>query len=46
MEAYGVMLVPGDCFDMGKTLRIGYAFNPKELREGLNYFGKYLRKFD
>ena len=46
MEADGIMLVPGDCFEMGKSLRIGYAFNAQELEEGLEAFSRYLRKFD
>lgn len=46
MEEEGVMLVPGDCFDMGKCLRIGYAFNQEELTEGLEALGRCLRKYD
>lgn len=46
MEQDGIMLVPGDCFNMGNSLRIGYAFNAEELEEGLNALSKYLRKFD
>lgn len=42
----GVMLTPGDCFDMGRCLRIGYAFNPSELKRGLAAFKHYLRRFD
>ncbi|MZQ96160.1 MAG: aminotransferase [Acidaminobacter sp.] len=46
MAKEGVMLTPGDCFDMGRCLRIGYAFDPKDLRAGLEAFGRYLRKYD
>lgn len=46
MEVEGVMLVPGDCFEMGKCLRIGYAFNAEELQEGLDALSRYLRKYD
>ncbi len=46
MASEGVMLTPGDCFDMGKCLRIGYAFNPEELINGLEALKKYLRKYD
>jgi len=46
MAEEGIMLVPGDCFDMGKCLRIGYAFNPDELKEGLSALSRYLRQFD
>lgn len=46
MEEERVMLTPGDCFDMGNCLRIGYAFNPVELKAGLEVFSRYLRKYD
>ena len=46
MAKEGVMLTPGDCFEMGRCLRIGYAFSPKELKEGLAAFSRYLRTFD
>jgi len=46
MESDGIMLVPGDCFEMGKSIRIGYAFNSEELEEGLRAFSRYLRKYD
>ena len=46
MEEEGVMLVPGDCFNMGKCMRIGYAFNQEELTEGLEALGRCLRKYD
>lgn len=42
----GLMLVPGDCFDMGKCLRIGYAFSQEELTEGLQALSRCLRKYD
>lgn len=46
MAEEGVMLTPGDCFDMGHCLRIGYAFSPQALREGLEALGRFLRQFD
>ncbi len=46
MASEGVMLTPGDCFDMGPCLRIGYAFSPKELQEGLDALGRHLRRYD
>jgi len=46
MKTEGLMLVPGDCFHMKHSMRIGYAFNPKDLKEGLKVLGRYLRKFD
>jgi len=46
METEGLMLVPGDCFQMNDSMRIGYAFNPKDLKEGLDVLKRYLRKYD
>jgi len=46
METEGLMLVPGDCFQMNHSMRIGYAFNPKDLKEGLDVLKRYLRKYD
>lgn len=46
MKEEGLMLVPGDCFHMKHSFRIGYAFNPNELKEGLKVLKKYLRKYD
>ncbi len=46
MVAEGVMLTPGDCFDMGQCLRIGYAFSPAELKAGLEALSRHLRKYD
>jgi len=46
MKEEGLMLVPGDCFHMKHSMRIGYAFNSKELKEGLKVLKKYLRKYD
>ena len=42
LEATGVMLTPGDCFDMEGHVRIGYANAPEILRDGLERFGAYL----
>lgn len=42
----GVLFTPGDCFEMGRCVRIGYAYSQKELTEGLKELSKYLRKFD
>ena len=46
MNSLGIMLVPGECFDMGNCLRIGYAFNTDDLEEGLGMLSRYLRQFD
>jgi len=42
----GVLFVPGDCFEMGRCVRIGYAYSQKELKDGLDVLSGYLRKFD
>ena len=43
-----ILFVPGDYFDMPKTIRLGYgAFrDPQQLRDGLAEFGKYLEKYN
>lgn len=43
LEKTGVMLTPGDAFDMEGYVRIGFANNPQVLREGLAKLGDYLR---
>ena len=42
LERTGVMLTPGDCFDMEGYVRIGYANDPAILREGLDRLGAFL----
>ena len=39
----GAFVVPGDCFGVEKSMRIGYANNAKTLREGLNAVSAFLR---
>ncbi|SCZ76040.1 aminotransferase [Acidaminobacter hydrogenoformans] len=46
MEKEGVMLTPGDCFDMGRCVRIGYAYGTEELKSGLEALSRYLRSYD
>ena len=43
-----ILFVPGDYFDMPKTIRLGYgAFrDTQQLRDGLAEFGKYLEKYN
>ena len=43
-----ILVVPGDYFDMPKTIRVGYgAFrDPQVLKAGLEAFGKYLEKYN
>jgi len=38
----GVLFTPGSCFEMEGAVGIGYAFDSKTLREGLDKFAEYL----
>lgn len=40
----GVLFTPGSCFEMEGAVRIGYAFDSKTLKEGLDRFAAYLRQ--
>ena len=40
----GVLFTPGSCFEMEGCVRIGYAFDSKTLREGLDKFIEFLRE--
>ena len=40
----GVMFTPGECFEIEHSVRIGYAFDSKLLKEGLDLFAEYLRE--
>ncbi|MDO6482378.1 aminotransferase [Shimia thalassica] len=42
LEETGVMLTPGDVFDMERYVRIGYANNPEILKAGLEKMSGYL----
>ena len=48
MATEQILVVPGDYFDMPKTIRVGYgAFrDPQVLKAGLEEFGKYLEKYN
>ena len=39
----GAFVTPGDCFGEPKTVRIGYACDREELRQGLEAFSAFLR---
>jgi aspartate/methionine/tyrosine aminotransferase len=41
-EAHGVLLVPGDHFDMDGYLRIGFGSDPAHLTNALNLAGQFL----
>jgi aspartate/methionine/tyrosine aminotransferase len=43
VEETGVMLTPGDAFDMDGFVRIGFANDPDILQEGLRELGAYLQ---
>lgn len=40
----GVLFTPGAAFEMEGTVRIGYAFDSKTLREGLDKFAEFLKE--
>lgn len=40
----GVLFTPGECFEMEGAVRIGYAYDSKTLREGLDKFAEFLRE--
>lgn len=42
LDKTGVLLTPGDAFDMEGYVRIGYANNPEILTEGLGKMSEYL----
>lgn len=44
IETKGVLFTPGSCFEMEGAVRIGYAFDSKTLREGLDKFTEFLRE--
>ena len=39
----GVLFTPGECFEMEGAVRIGYAFDSKVLKEGLDLFAAFLK---
>ncbi len=40
----GVLFTPGECFEMEGSVRIGYAYDSKTLRVGLDKFTEFLRE--
>lgn len=46
LEDTGVMLMPGDCFDMEGTVRIGFANPESAMRDGLERLGGFLKTVD
>ena len=44
LEETGVLFTPGECFEMEGSVRIGYAFDSKVLKEGLDLFAEFLQR--
>ena len=42
----GAFVTPGDCFEQPKSMRIGYASDTQELRDGLNAISAFLRTLE
>ncbi len=43
LEKTGVLLTPGDCFEEEKSLRIGYASDTQELKDGLEKLSEFIK---
>ena len=44
LESKGVLFTPGECFEMEGSVRIGYAFDSKLLKQGLDLFTEFLKE--
>lgn len=44
MKEYHTLLVPGSCFDIEHSARIGYAFESEHLKNGLAEVSKFLKE--
>ncbi len=44
IREYGVLVTPGDCFEVPKSFRLGYAYETEALREGLEKVSELLRE--
>ena len=42
----GALVTPGDCFEIPKCFRVGYAGDAEELRQGLAAFSAFLRSLE
>ena len=40
----GLLFTPGSAFEMEGAVRIGYAFDSKLLKQGLDQFGDFLKE--
>jgi aspartate/methionine/tyrosine aminotransferase len=44
LKEKGVLVTPGECFDMEGSMRIGYAYDSKRLQTGLDKIAELLRE--
>jgi aspartate/methionine/tyrosine aminotransferase len=44
LKEKGVLVTPGECFDMEGSIRVGYAYDSKRLQTGLEKIGELLRE--
>ena len=44
LKSKGVLFTPGECFEMEGAVRIGYAFDSKLLKQGLDLFAEFLKE--
>jgi aspartate/methionine/tyrosine aminotransferase len=44
LQSKGVLFTPGECFEMEGAVRIGYAFDSKLLKQGLDLFAEFLKE--
>ena len=42
----GTFVTPGDCFKEKHSMRIGYASDTQELKDGLAAMSSFIRKFE
>ena len=42
----GAFVTPGDCFEQGRSMRIGYACDQQVLRDGLQAIDDYFALLD
>lgn len=45
IKSEGLLFTPGSCFEMEGCVRIGYAFDSKLLKKGLDIFAEHLKKY-
>lgn len=42
----GAFVTPGDCFEVPHSMRIGYAGDTQELKDGLQAMSRFIRKLE